>query len=213
MQQNETRLVVAGRRPAGTAPRGLFTPEEAWAAYGCLREAYTRGDMERQRYEHMLGALKFVDMYGRIWSIGSKTGGWYYNFNFQWYSGEPCSMLARMDSASPTCLHCGSDTPSRFAVYCIICGRPLSTLPAANTVVRDARATPVAEEGRLRRRVSLACLALALIAVAFLVYMYLSGSMLYAGFVADPLLLPALLAAPFALRARRGAPGGFRPYA
>ncbi len=184
MQPNETCLVVARRQPAGMVPRGLFTPEEVRTAYGCLREAHARGDLERQRYENMLKALKFVDVHGRIWSIGSQTGGWYYNFNFQWYSGEPYSMLTRMESASPTCLHCGNDTPSRFAVYCIICGRPLSTLPARNTLVVDAHTTPP-QEGRLRQRLSLACLALALMAVAFLFYMYVSGTMLYAGFGAS----------------------------
>ena len=62
-------------------------------AYACLQEAYLGGDMGRERYERTLKALKFVDEHGRIWSIGHQTGGWYYNFNFQWYPGElpiPC---------------------------------------------------------------------------------------------------------------------------
>lgn len=209
MQQSESRLVVAGRKTDGMVSRGLFTPEEVRAVYGCLRGAYARGDLERQRYEHMLEALKFVDVHGRVWSIGTKTGGWYYNFNFQWYPGEPYSMLTRMDSSSPTCLHCGNDTPSRTAVYCIICGRPLATLPARNTLVVDAGTAKV-PEGRLRRRLSLTCLALALLAAAFLVYMYVSGTMLYAGFGADPLLLPALLMTPFAWKVNGRRPGSPR---
>ena len=207
MPRNETRLAVVGQRPAGTPHRGLFTPEEVREAYRCLQEAHARGDLERQRCEHMLNAFKFVDAHGRAWSIGSKTGGWYYNFNFQWYPGEPCSMLTRLDSASPTCLHCGSDTPSRSAVYCIICGRPLSALPSRNTLVVDARTSPASKKRDLRHRLTVACLALALAAVAILLYMYLSGSVLYAGFGADSLLPPALLAPLISRRAGRRKPG------
>ena len=47
--------------------------------------------------------------------------------------------------------------------------------------------------GQLRRRLAVASLILALLVAAFLVYMYVSGKILYAGMFDPLLLLPALV--------------------
>jgi hypothetical protein len=200
MQQRELSSIRPLPRPSGDAGKSQFTPGELMTAHACLQEAYLGGDLDRERYEHTLKALKFVDEHGRIWSIGHQTGGWYYNFNFQWYPGEPHSMLSRMDSCSQVCLHCGDESPSRLAVYCIICGRPLQSLPDAASIVTNARPAPP-RPGRLRRRLAVASLILALLVAAFLLYMYVSGKILYAGLF-DPLILPALAAALVAANRR-----------
>jgi hypothetical protein len=196
LQKKELKALNQAPRPAGKA---LFSPGEVMEAHACLRQAYEKGGLGRERYERMRKGLKFTDEYGRIWSIGLQTGAWYYNFDFQWHPGEPHSMLSRMDSGAQACLHCGESSPSRSAVYCIICGRPLASLPDASSIISDT-APPPRPAGRLRRRLALACLVLALLIAAALLYMILSGTVLYAG-LADPLAL--LAAAPAVIAASR----------
>ncbi len=189
MQQKELR---AGNQPQRPAGKTLFSPGEVMEAHACLQQAYDQGSLDRERYERIRKGLKFTDEYGRIWSIGLKTGAWYYNFDFQWHPGEPHSMLARMDSGAQACLHCGESSPSRAAVYCITCGKPLASLPDAGSIVVNAPPPPRPAR-RLRRQLAIACLVLALLIAAALLYMLISGTVLYAGLV-DP--LPLLAAAP-----------------
>jgi hypothetical protein len=168
----------------------MFSPGEVMEAHACLQRAYDQGSLGRERYERMRKGLRFTDEYGRIWSIGLQTGAWYYNFDFQWHSGEPHSMLARMDSGAQACLHCGELSPSRAAVYCIACGKPLASLPDAGSIVLDDPPPP-RPAGRLRRRLAIACLVLALLIAAALLYMLISGTVLYAGLAGPlPLLAP-----------------------
>lgn len=183
MQQKELRAHNQPQRPARKA---LFSPGEVKDALGCLQQSYREGGLSRKRYENMCKGLRFTDEYGRIWSIGHQTGAWYYNFDFQWHPGEPHSMLARMESGSQACLHCGEQSPSRSAVYCIICGKPLASLPDASSIVPDTGPAPRPAR-RLRRNVAIICLLLALLAAAVLLYMYVNGTALYAG-LADSLL-------------------------
>ncbi len=202
MQKKEPKAQNRPPRSAGPAPdKALFFPGEAVEAHACLRRAYEAGSLGRERYERMRKGLKFTDEYGRIWSIGLNTGAWYYNFDFEWHPGEPHSMLARTDSGAQVCLHCGEQSPSRSAVYCIICGRPLASLPVEGSIVPDADPPP-RPASRLRRRAALACLVLALLIAAALLYMFFSGTALHAG----PAGLPALPAAASAVAAGGGWP-------
>jgi|GEM_PF-2664461 len=171
-----------------------FTPEEVETAHRSLAEAFSRGKLDRQRYLVICNAMKFADEYGRIWSIGLRSGKWYYNVNFRWFEGEPHSLLHRLESALPICLHCGDSAPSRRASYCISCGRPLHSLPSPDTIFPVNPGT-VAGEVRQRRYLLPLVLLAAALALALLAFLLLRGGWL-TGSAALGWMLPAA-SAPF----------------
>lgn len=172
------------RRSAGSAGRPQekealaraslsFTPEEVEKAHRDLTEAFSRGWMDKRRYLAICNAMKFTDEYGRIWAIGMRSGNWYYNVNFRWFEGEPHSLLQRLESALPTCLHCGDNALSRRALYCISCGMPLHSLPSAETIRPPSQKAAVG--GDKPRRFLLLLVLLAALALALLTFLLLRG--------------------------------------
>ena len=187
------------RKEALSGARPPFTPEEVEMAHRSLAETFSRGELDRQRYLVICNAMKVTDEYGRIWTIGLRSGKWYYNVDFRWFEGEPHSLLHRLGSSLPTCLHCGDSAPSRRASYCISCGRPLHSLPSPDTI---SPPSPGTGGGTARQpRYLLPLVLLATLALALLIFLLLRGGWLSGGAALGWMLPVAFV--PFTARLHR----------
>jgi hypothetical protein len=173
-----------------------FLPEEVAEAHGFLAAAFSRGEIDRDRYLRISNAMKFVDEYGRIWSISLRSGRWYYNVDFQWFEGEPHSLLSRLESKLPVCLYCGETAPAGRARYCIACGRSLQSLPEPGSLHLDRREVK-GERRAVPRILAAFLLALAALALALLLYLGRLGGLFAAAvpLAAIPAALPGCLTA------------------
>jgi hypothetical protein len=60
-----------------------------------VEERYNAGEIDRARYEQLLGELVFQDTYGRWWTIDHRTGKWVQNKDGTWVESEPPPWLER----------------------------------------------------------------------------------------------------------------------
>ena len=83
--------------PLGAAvrptPSRKRSRKEIEAAFNELRGRYQGGSIDKARYNEALEKMKFKDDHGRYWTIGARTGKWYYYDGIRWTESEPPQTL------------------------------------------------------------------------------------------------------------------------
>jgi len=73
-----------------------YSPKELESILHGIREAYDKGFIESADLDQFLKDFKFRDKSGKYWTIGMRTGQWYYNEKGQWIASLPPA--ERLDS-------------------------------------------------------------------------------------------------------------------
>ena len=66
-----------------------YSTKELESILNGIREAYDKGLIESVDLDQFLKEFKFRDKSGKYWTIGMKTGQWYYNEKGKWISSLP----------------------------------------------------------------------------------------------------------------------------
>jgi hypothetical protein len=83
--------------PLTSPPR--YSPEQIVTMFRQLKEHYEKGVKSEEEYGHLLEVFKFMDEYGRYWTIGAQSGVWYYHDGENWVQAraEPPPFLDLAD--------------------------------------------------------------------------------------------------------------------
>ncbi len=82
-----------------------------------LREKYRQGDISEQEYKESLRKLRLNDQEGRCWTIGARSGKWYYFDGKKWVEAKPPSL----QEGKAICIYCGYENDIENEV-CKQCG-------------------------------------------------------------------------------------------
>ncbi len=91
-----------------------LTFKEAEKRYTEIKNLYDSGKIEKQEFKSLLKELIVKDKDGKIWTIGEKSGKWYYLNNGKWVEGIP-------PKEPIICPNCGREN-SPSAKVCAFCG-------------------------------------------------------------------------------------------
>lgn len=86
-----------------------------------LKEEYQNRKISDQEFKDRLKALRIIDKSGRCWTIGAKTGRWYYFDGASWVEGSPPTA----ENGKGACHFCGFENQSKNEV-CDYCGGDLN---------------------------------------------------------------------------------------
>jgi hypothetical protein len=92
-----------------------------------LRSNYQSGSIDKDEFKGNLQKMKFKDEYNRFWTIGAKTGGWYYHDGIRWTEAKPPQYLERCIFPSGRSENKNDTTAvssKPTSAFCIVCGHP-----------------------------------------------------------------------------------------
>lgn len=81
-----------------------------------LRKDYQQEKITEREFKDRLKELRLTDKNGRCWTIGAKTGKWYYYDGKDWVESNPPTL----QQGKVTCIYCGfeNDIRSEACDYC-----------------------------------------------------------------------------------------------
>jgi hypothetical protein len=81
-----------------------------------LRKDYQQEKISEREFKDRLKQLRLTDKNGRCWTIGAKTGKWYYYDGSDWVEANPPTKL----KGKSVCIYCGfeNDSKSEACDYC-----------------------------------------------------------------------------------------------
>jgi len=84
--------------------------------FSTLRRAYFQGRISEREFKDRLKKLRFKDKQGRCWTIGARTGKWYFYNGSAWVESRPPSL----QSGRAICIYCGyeNDLEDEACGYC-----------------------------------------------------------------------------------------------
>lgn len=85
-----------------------------------LREEFQKKKISGPEFRKRLKALRIQDKEGRFWTIGARSGKWYYFDGRAWIPGNPPSLQDK----KAICIHCGFENDLENE-SCAACGGPL----------------------------------------------------------------------------------------
>ncbi len=104
-----------------------------------LKNNYQSGLIDKDRFKEKLQKMKFKDEHNRFWTLGAKSGGWYYHDGARWTEAKPPQTLERctfpsnmseqrsgaeahpVGQSSGFCMTCGYPKKAE-KLYCTKCG-------------------------------------------------------------------------------------------
>jgi hypothetical protein len=109
--------------PAATEADAELTFDGVQAAFDDLKKRLQNGEISRQSFIEEIKKLRLKDEQGRFWTIGLKTGKWYYFDGKDWLQAEPPSQKEKM-----ICVFCGYENKLEAEV-CARCGGSMGEEP------------------------------------------------------------------------------------
>lgn len=88
--------------------------------FGQLKRKFRWGEISRQEFVEKLESLRLRDEEGKFWTIGVRSGKWYYFGGKEWVQSEPPSIT----EGKAICVHCGFENRLE-AESCARCGGSL----------------------------------------------------------------------------------------
>ena len=84
--------------------------------FSLLSQKFKQKKISEQEYKDHLRKLRFEDLDGRCWTIGARSGKWYYFDGNHWQEATPPSI----QEGKAICIYCGyeNDLMSMFCAYC-----------------------------------------------------------------------------------------------
>lgn len=81
-----------------------------------LRKDYQKEKITEREFKDRLKQLRLTDKNGRCWTIGAKTGKWYYYDGTDWVEADPPTL----QQGKAICIYCGfeNDTKGESCDYC-----------------------------------------------------------------------------------------------
>lgn len=81
-----------------------------------LRKDYQKEKITEREFKDRLKQLRLTDKNGRCWTIGAKTGKWYYYDGTDWLEADPPTL----QQGKAICIYCGfeNDTKGESCDYC-----------------------------------------------------------------------------------------------
>jgi len=81
-----------------------------------LRKDYQQEKITEREFKDRLKQLRITDKNGRCWTLGAKTGKWYYHDGTDWMEADPPTL----QQSRAICIYCGfeNDTKSESCDYC-----------------------------------------------------------------------------------------------
>lgn len=81
-----------------------------------LRKDYQKEKINEREFKDRLKQLRLTDKNGRCWTIGAKTGKWYYYDGTDWLEADPPTLK----QGKAICIYCGfeNDTKGESCDYC-----------------------------------------------------------------------------------------------
>ena len=81
-----------------------------------LRKDYQKEKITEREFKDRLKQLRLTDKNGRCWTIGAKTGKWYYYDGNDWVEADPPTL----QQGKAICIYCGfeNDTKGESCDYC-----------------------------------------------------------------------------------------------
>jgi len=81
-----------------------------------LKKQYRLNRITRQEYKQRLKELRIKDRQGRCWTLGARTGKWYYFDGEKWVESQPPSL----NEQKAICIYCGyeNDLSNEVCQYC-----------------------------------------------------------------------------------------------
>ncbi len=110
-----------------------------------LRRQFNAGLLSPEQFQAEVDRLQFQDAQGHYWTIGSRSGRWYYHDGNQWVQAEP-----PRTAWANLCPRCGRPIEIGF-ISCDSCGYQVSDAPSSAFVL--ATAQPPDQMKRARREV------------------------------------------------------------
>jgi len=102
------------------------SPEALEKIVSSTQLAYERGDISSMITESLLGRYILVDKDGRIWTIGLRSGAWYYYLDDDWVKSDKkpkTDTLLRLKAPPDDCAQCGHSLDGGYV--CPSCGAEL----------------------------------------------------------------------------------------
>ncbi|WP_455368860.1 hypothetical protein [[Eubacterium] cellulosolvens] len=104
-----------------------YSPKEIENEFNKLKSSYRSGSIDKERFKENLQKMKFKDEHNRFWTIGAKTGRWYYHDGVRWNEAKPSQSLERciFPSGMSENKNGAEARPSKpTSAFCISCGHP-----------------------------------------------------------------------------------------
>jgi hypothetical protein len=105
-----------------------YSLKEIEDEFNKLRSNFQSGSIDKDGFKEALQKMKFKDEYSRFWTIGAKTGGWYYHDGARWTEAKPPQTLERCIFPSGMSENKnGAEAPpsEQASSFCISCGHPI----------------------------------------------------------------------------------------
>ncbi|MBN1940486.1 MAG: hypothetical protein JW843_12935, partial [Candidatus Aminicenantes bacterium] len=118
----EIKGLQASDQPVNETKADL-TFDNVQTAFDELKMLLQKGEISRQSFIEEIKKLRLKDDQGRFWTIGLKTGKWYYFDGKDWLQAEPPSQKEKM-----ICVFCGFENKLEADV-CARCGGNMGEEP------------------------------------------------------------------------------------
>ncbi|MCD6193533.1 MAG: hypothetical protein J7L26_08690 [Candidatus Aminicenantes bacterium] len=98
-----------------------FNFAEVEREFQFLRRQYRLGLITSEEYKKRLKQLRIKDYQGRCWTLGARSGKWYYYNGHQWVEAQPPSL----SQGKAICIYCGFENDLSNEV-CAFCGSEIN---------------------------------------------------------------------------------------
>ena len=104
-----------------------------------LNQKFKQKKISEQEYKDQLRKLRLEDIDGKCWTIGARSGKWYYFDGKHWREATPPSI----QEGKAICIYCGYEN-DLTSMYCAYCGgnldeeNPIHVCPECDTILEDS---------------------------------------------------------------------------
>ncbi len=108
-----------------------------------LKRIYRQRKISEREYKDRLKALRIRDIQGKCWTIGARTGKWYFFDGKNWIESKPPSLKDH----KAVCIYCGYEN-SLETEKCVYCGGAMDDMESSE-IAADSDRSPHTERKEL----------------------------------------------------------------
>ena len=110
-----------------------------------LKRIYRQRKISEREYKDRLKALRIRDIQGKCWTIGARTGKWYFFDGKNWIESKPPSLKDH----KAVCIYCGYEN-SLETEKCVYCGGAMDDIESSD-IAEDSDRSPHTERKELHQ--------------------------------------------------------------